>query len=181
MGQYRAVLFFFLFFSQFRYAISIEFFDISQLNPSEIGILQFDSRPLKNYWLVAAKWNNDYCQRHNHHFLYYTNDAACHYRDEPLADAWCKVRAMLNANHDYPQIKLFIYLDSDAVIDKDFQHLSLNEMLQKMQSSLSWNPLQKPIIFNQDGPCWYSFCFLLSLFFYLNSLVFINRHLFLSH
>jgi hypothetical protein len=154
MGQYRTIFFIFICFLRCLVAVPLESFDISLLQPSEIGILQFDSRPLKNYWLVAANWNNAYCKRHNHHFLYYTNDAGCHYGDEPLADAWCKVRAMLNANHDYPQIKLFIYLDSDAVFDKDFQHLSLNIMLQKMQSRLSWNPLQKPIIFNQDGPCW---------------------------
>jgi hypothetical protein len=124
---------------------------LSDLAPNEFAIVQFDSRPLKNYWLTAALWNFHYCAQHNHVFLYYTNEGSCHHGDEPLADAWCKVRAMLNANHDFPNVKVFIYLDSDAIIDKDFAHLSLNQMVGTMQKNLDWDPLKKPIVFNQDG------------------------------
>ena len=38
----------------------------------------------------------------------------------PLVDrARCKVKAMLQANTDLPHVRLFIYLDSDAVVDKN--------------------------------------------------------------
>ena len=130
-------------------------FDISTIPPQKIAIMQFDSRPLKNYWLSAAQWNAAYCQKHGHRFIYYTTDEACHHGDEPLASAWCKVRAMLNIHEDFPDIDFFIYLDSDAVIDKRFASFSLNQMLEVMQHELSWNPEEKPIIFNQDGPCWW--------------------------
>lgn len=132
-----------------------EFLDLSQIPKEQIAIVQFDSRPLKNYWLTAAQWNAKYCQQHGHLFIYYTTQDNCHYGHEPLADAWCKVRAMLNANEDFPKVQIFFYLDSDAVIDKDYAHLSLNEMIRIMQGRLSWDPAKKPIIFNQDGPCWW--------------------------
>jgi hypothetical protein len=62
---------------------------------------------------------------------------------------------MLNANSDHPNVKFFIYMDSDAVIDKAFASVPLNKMLMIMQHRLSWDPEQKPIVFNQDGPCWW--------------------------
>lgn len=129
--------------------------DIASLRPEEIAIMQFDSRPLKNYWLAAANWNSAYCKRHGHQFIYYSNEQDCHYKEEPLASAWCKVKAMINAQDDHPAVQLFLYLDSDAVIDKKFAHMPLGEMLGIMQSRLSWEPERKPVVFNQDGPCWW--------------------------
>ena len=129
--------------------------DLSRIPPEEIAVLQFDSRPLKGYWKAAANWNSYYCQKHHHKYIYYTNQDKCHHGNEPLADAWCKVLAMRTANEDFPDVKIFIYLDSDAVIDKSFENLSLNNIIGKMQKMLSWNPEKKPIIFNQDGPCWW--------------------------
>jgi hypothetical protein len=128
---------------------------ISSLEPHEFALLQFDSRQLKNYWLTAAEWNNEYCKKHGHKFIYYSNQDSCHHGEEKLADAWCKVRAMINANDDFPDVKVFIYMDSDAVIDKRFANVSLNSMFDELQNRLKWNPTEKPIIFNQDGPCWW--------------------------
>lgn len=31
----------------------------------------------------------------------------------------------------------------------------MNNLLMLMQQRLNWNPEKKPIIFNQDGPCWW--------------------------
>jgi hypothetical protein len=132
-----------------------EIIDVSSLPPQKIALMQFDSRPLKNYWLAAAKWNDAYCKKHNHVYIYYSTDETCHHGEEPLASAWCKVKAMINANQDFPEVSMFIYMDSDAVIDKEYAHLSLNEMIRTMQTRLLWNPNEKPIIFNQDGPCWW--------------------------
>lgn len=128
---------------------------ISSLQPHEFALLQFDSRQLKNYWLAAAEWNNEYCKKHGHKYIYYSNQEYCHHGEEKLADAWCKVRAMLNAHEDFPEVKVFIYMDSDAVIDKRFANISLNSMFNELQNRLNWDPNEKPIIFNQDGPCWW--------------------------
>lgn len=136
-------------------ALPDHFVDISLLAAHKIAIMQFDSRPLKNYWLSAAQWNHAYCQRHGHVFVYYSLEDHCHHHDEPLASAWCKVRAMLNAYEDFPDVDMFIYMDSDAVIDKRFADFSLNQMLAVLQRELAWNPEEKPIVFNQDGPCWW--------------------------
>ena len=93
----------------------------------------------------------------------FSDDGQCYYdrlQDgnksiELLATPWCKVKAMINANNDYPDIKLFIYIDSDAVIDRKFADIPLNLLIKRMQDSLEWDPSAKPIIFNQDGPCWW--------------------------
>jgi hypothetical protein len=133
-------------------------FDLTTLRRDEIALLQFDSRPMKDYWLAAAQWNKYYCDLHGHVFLYYTSKR-CFYGDQSspvrLASPWCKVKAMLQANKNYPSVKLFIYMDSDAIIDKRFEFIPVNEMLRTMQKSLNWNPLDRPMVFNQDGPCWW--------------------------
>ena len=53
------------------------------------------------------------------------------------------------ANLDYPSVKLFIYMDSDAVIDINFESTSLNNMMKIMQDKLDWDPMLKPMVFNQ--------------------------------
>lgn len=111
---------------------------VRSLRAEEIALVQFDSRPPSNYWLAAAQWNNAYCKLHGHQFLYYTLEEECHYKEEPLASAWCKVKAMINAMEDFPDIQLFMYMDSDAVIDRQFSQISLNNMLGTMQDRLSW-------------------------------------------
>ena len=132
--------------------------DTESLMRNEIAILQYDSRPLKqkSYWLSSALWNQHYCELHDHIFIYYTADKPCAYDStNPLASPWCKVKAMIQANEDYPQVKVFVYMDSDAVIDKYYEKLPMNTMLKVIQTRLNWDPLDKPMIFNQDGPCWW--------------------------
>eukprot|EP01036_Dinobryon_divergens_P045447 gene45447-60716_t len=38
----------------------------TDLGPEDIAIVQFDSRPLSNYWEAAARWNNLYAKKHGH-------------------------------------------------------------------------------------------------------------------
>lgn len=45
---------------------------IKGLKPSEIALLQFDSRNLEDYWLTSAVWNDNYAKMHGHKFLYYS-------------------------------------------------------------------------------------------------------------
>lgn len=67
---------------------------LENLRHNEIAILQYDSRPLENYWLASALWNKHYCDLHGHIFLYYKGDD-CNYDDSTrLASPWCKVKAM---------------------------------------------------------------------------------------
>lgn len=122
---------------------------------SDIAVLQFDSRPLDDYWESSAKWNNYYCNLHGHKFIYYTSNEPCRYQNEILNNAWCKVKAMIQATSDFPNIKLFIYMDSDAVISKQYINTSLVDIIKIMTNKLNWNPEMKPIVFNQDGPCWW--------------------------
>ena len=145
--------------------------DISQLSAQEVAIVQFDSRPLSfasaknSYWSVSAAHNYKYCQTHGHSFLYYDlkenslGEKKCMAVDGKtvLADPWCKVKAMLSANEDakYSKIKLFVYMDSDAVLDHSFASKPLQKLLGTMQEKIAWNVGEKPTIFNQDGPCWW--------------------------
>lgn len=128
---------------------------LEELEPHEIAIIQFDSRKPGDYWLASALWNQRYCEKHGHVFVYYASKKACHYGNEELASPWCKVKSMINANAEYPLVKFFIYMDSDAVIDEKFSHKPLNTLIGIMQKKLSWNPNVKPMVFNQDGSCWW--------------------------
>ncbi len=143
------------------FSLHVAVIQLDQLDPKEIAIMQYDSRqPLTDYWLAAARWNKYYCDKHGHTFVYYVNkyrkkkDSQWCVKDV-LASPWCKVKAMVQANEDYPDVKVFIYMDSDAVIDRKFQDVSLNMVLKTMQSKLDWDPERKPLVFNQDGPCWW--------------------------
>ena len=73
------------------FKISEQTVQLWKLKSDEIALLQFDSRPLKNYWLVTAQWNSFYCETHGHQFIYYTSNDGCMFESEPLASPWCKV------------------------------------------------------------------------------------------
>ena len=133
---------------------------LQDLQPEEIALLQYDNRPLESntYWNTAARYNRLYCLTHGHEYIYYSlpDGEHCHIKNEELASPWCKVKAMLQANEDFPSIKLFIYLDSDAVIDRSFFNSSINSLLGTIQRRLpDWDPEIRPIVFNQDGPSWW--------------------------
>lgn len=136
---------------------------VSELLSHEVALLQFDSRDPRtekeSYWRSSALWNAYYCQRHGHTFIYYTlpKGGKCRYTptNTLLADPWCKVKAMLQAIKDYPSVRLFLYMDSDAVISRDFEDKSLTTLLSVLQDKLSWDLNMKPMVFNQDGPCWW--------------------------
>jgi hypothetical protein len=144
-------------------SIATKLIDVSKFKPEEYAIVQYDSRPLKDhtYWLASAAWNRRYCKKHGHQYIYYTlqENTKCMsiHNKEMLADAWCKVKTMIQATKSkkYSNIKIFIYMDSDAVISKTYENKSLNDMLYVLQNRLKWDPNNKPMIFNQDGPCWW--------------------------
>lgn len=130
---------------------------IDALQPNEVALVQFDSRPMESYWLASADWNKYYCDRHGHKFLYFQapRGQCLHNGEVKLADPWCKVRTMQQATTDHPDIKLFIYMDSDAVVDIKNLDTSVITFAKDMAQRLSWDVATKPIVFNQDGPCWW--------------------------
>ena len=113
---------------------------LRDIKPNEISILQYDSRPLEDYWLASALWNKYYSDLHGHKFLYYNMKSECTYEYTKLASPWCKVKAMLQAHQQNPNTKLFLYLDSDAVIDSAFINISINVFVSSMQHRLKWEP-----------------------------------------
>ena len=46
-------------------------------------------------------------------------------------------------------------MDSDAIVDRIYEHIPVNALLGLMQMKLQWKYQERPIIFNQDGPCWW--------------------------
>ena len=122
----------------------------TSVRPEEIALVQYDSRPLDDYWVASARWNKYYCDLHHHLFIYYTAIKQCEYdKDNPLASPWCKVKAMIQANEDYPAVKIFIYMDSDAVVDMRFKKSPVNSLLKTMQTKMQWDVESRPMVFNQ--------------------------------
>lgn len=136
-------------------AVSFSFTSFDALNPEDYAIVQYDSRALSDYWLTSASWNQQYAIRHGHKFIFYQSDTCVHESGLELATPWCKVWSMVSAVKDFPDAKVFVYLDSDAVIDRDYEDMSLSSYMEFMQRKLSWDVAVKPMIFNQDGPCWW--------------------------
>jgi hypothetical protein len=82
---------------------------LSSLEAGEIAILQYDSRPLADYWLASALLNKRYCDKHNHIFIFYSA-VECHYdATTQLASPWCKVKAMKQVSPKFVAVKLCLY------------------------------------------------------------------------
>mmetsp|Transcript_35043 Transcript_35043/g.83721 ORF Transcript_35043/g.83721 Transcript_35043/m.83721 type:complete len:388 (+) Transcript_35043:180-1343(+) len=113
---------------------------------------------------TAAIWNHLYAKRHGHSYIYYnfagneTGSGCTSDEGQDLAAAWCKVRALKQAQIDFPTAKYFLYLDTDAVVDIRFQNQPLNQLLYNMTNvwlSGSWNIDERPFVFNQEGPSYW--------------------------
>lgn len=130
---------------------------ILDIQPHELAIVQFDTRPLGNYWNISAHWNHAYAMKHGHQYAFITlksgHNQDCKRNGIVLSPAWCKVKAMLRAHRFLPTAKAFLYIDSDAVITTQFDH-SFTDVLSYIRKDLHWNTTQMPIAFNQDGPGW---------------------------
>ena len=133
------------------YKTTLEDVDI---RPHELAIVQFDSRvPLRDgdYWGVAARWNQAYCDKHGHQYKFLSMRGDCFYGTLALSMVWCKVKAMLEANALLPRARAILYLDSDAVVTVNY---SMTDVLAYMRKDLAWDYAAKPVALNQDGPGW---------------------------
>lgn len=130
----------------------------------EICIVQYDSRYVSqdsfynqtDYWQVAANWNQAYSSKFEHKYMFISNPDKCFQNKTLLASAWCKVNAMKEAcsylpRHICKDIKVFLYLDSDAIIASNY---SFDIILKFMIQDTKWDTLHQPIAFNQDGVGW---------------------------
>jgi hypothetical protein len=119
---------------------------------SDFAIVQFDSRPLSSYWNSSTRWNYAYCRKYGHKYSFLAmKTSSCSYAGFTLSPAWCKVKAMLAVNDILPDVKAFLYIDSDALMTVN---ASLVDVIGFIRKDLKWNFKQKPVAFNQDGPGW---------------------------
>ena len=152
-------------------------FNWLDVSAADFTIVQFDGRatwekafysptrvrvaPTKHN--TAAIWNHLYAKRHGHSYIYYrfagneTGSGCTSDEGQDLAAAWCKVRALKQAQIDFPNAKYFLYLDTDAVVDIRFQDQPLNQLLYNMTSAwlTEWNIHERPFVFNQEGPSYW--------------------------
>ena len=146
--------------------------DTDFLLPHELAIVQFDSRPLSDYWNSSAQWNYAFAHKWNHKYVFLTmrDKQLCpHPSGIKLSAVWCKVKAMITAKRMFSsEIKAFLYMDSDMAVTIDGNY-SLTDVINFMRRDLSWNVQEMPLAFNQDGPGWackhaiqdvgYAYCF----------------------
>jgi regulator of extracellular matrix RemA (YlzA/DUF370 family) len=112
------------------------------MSNKEIAIIQYDSRPLGNYWNVSSRWNYQYSLAYQHSYYYFSqrSDSECTNEEEstPLSPSWCKVKAMLIADQIITEQKYLLFMDSDALITSNY---SMSTVLSYMTKYLSpyWN------------------------------------------
>ena len=148
---------------------------VDDLKAADIALIQFDTRPLANYWNASAHWNKLYSLYHGHKYMYMSmRKKPCMCGGYKVAPAWCKVRAMTIAHKLMPRAKAFLYIDSDAVVTSNY---SLADIVGFMRKDLSWDVHERPVAFNQDGPGWscrftmelgYDYCLNSGTVFWLN-------------
>ena len=75
--------------------------------PADLAIVQFDTRPLGEYWNISAHHNFAYALRHGHQYLWMTmrEGEECVFEGVELSPVWCKVKAMLKAHKYLPKAK----------------------------------------------------------------------------
>jgi len=143
-----------------------------EIQPEELLVIQYDSRPLSSYWNTTARWNKAFCDRFGHRYLYlsvYNRNLSCSISSRGagigtnlptapgsilLAEPWCKVKAMMIADRIFADssTKAFLFMDSDALIT--VRNYSMTTVLNFLQQDLGWDMIHQPFAFNQDGPGW---------------------------
>ena len=123
------------------------------LKNGDLAIVQYDSRPLGSYWNTSVRWNKAYADKHGHQYAYMSSKSSCRFGTHLLADAWCKVKAMVLVNDltSLQTANAFLFLDSDVVITVNY---SMTTVLNYIRRDLHWNTTERPVALNQDGPGW---------------------------
>lgn len=121
------------------------------IQPEELLIFQFDSRPLRSYWNSSARWNQHFSSQYGHKYKYITMKRPCSNQNVLLASPWCKVKAMYYMDKYFPNYRAYLFLDSDAIITSN---RSFTHTISYITTYLNWDWDLKPVAFNQDGPGW---------------------------
>jgi hypothetical protein len=110
---------------------------------------------------IGSIWNHLYSKQHGHEYILYhwgNQTKGCRSnKNQTLAEAWCKIRAMQEVQNMFPKADYFLYLDTDAVVDPKFFDEPLNNLLYNMttQWSLNWDIDKKPFTLNMEGPSYW--------------------------
>lgn len=124
----------------------------NDIQPEQLLIAQFDTRPLGDYWNVSVRWNKAYCDKYNHQYMFLTGNKECAFNEHKLADPWCKVKAMTVLNEmSLPGVRAVLFVDSDSIITVNY---SMTVVLAYIRRDLNWSLTERPVAFNQDGPGW---------------------------
>lgn len=154
-------------------AKSMTWFDVPR---NKFAIVQFDGRRpwettpvstnttkfIPTIHNTGSVWNHLYTQKQGHEYILYHwgEDATTQCRsnqNQTLAEAWCKIKAMIQAQDLFPEVDYFLYLDTDNVVDIKFHYEPLNNLLHNMttQWNLNWTIDAKPFTFNMEGPSYW--------------------------
>jgi hypothetical protein len=153
------------------------------IQPHELAIIQYDSRPLGDYWNSSAYWNYAFAQKWGHLYLFISGSSA--YEDEigdigRVGDAITSSRKTRKGSNSstschhfkgvtlspvWCKVKAMIKAKKYLPMAKAFLYLdsdiaitvsnhSLTDVMSFMRKSLNWDYNEMPMAFNQDGPGW---------------------------
>lgn len=162
----------------------VELDPLEDIHPHELAIIQYDSRPLADYWNSSAFWNFAFAQKWNHQYLFISGSTI--EEDEKSAsgegEAIESDKALSNGNKNkknrvchhpddvslspvWCKVKAMVrakrYLPTakafvffDSDIAITLTNQSLTSVFAFMRKDLGWNYGEMPLAFNQDGPGW---------------------------
>ena len=94
---------------------------------------------------------------HGHRYMMYHygdgSSETCRSKNgEHLYEAWCKLRAIRQAEQDLPDVKVFLFLDSDAVVQLRFFDQPLGKVMHNMSSvwPMQWDINSHSVLLNED-------------------------------
>jgi hypothetical protein len=105
------------------------------------------------YWSLAAALNHHYAEHFNYSFVYFhfnnTDRHSMPHQYGPLKNTWCKVLALRAALELHPQKARFLWLDSDAFVQRK---VSLSDFLAKESMQRGDNVLSKASVIAAAEP-----------------------------
>ena len=142
-----------------KFAI-VQFDGRSPWNVDQIGPTTW--RYIPTIHNTGSIWNYLYSKKHGHEYILYhwgegSQSSCLSEKNQTLAEAWCKLIAMMKAQTLFPEADYFLYLDTDAVVDMQFYNQSLNHLFYNMthQWQLNWTIDEKPFTLNMEGPSYW--------------------------
>lgn len=157
---------------------------LQDIQPHELAIIQYDSRPLGDYWNSSAYWNFAFAQKWNHQYLFISgstfeedelsrkgmggfdhNDVSLTNGIKNRKNRVCRHPDGVSLSPVWCKVKAMVrakrYLPTakafvffDSDIAVTLTNQSLTNVFAFMRKDLGWNYKEMPVAFNQDGPGW---------------------------